>query len=85
VTVRGAAQQLGDVRAAVDGVGPGSSLANKIGDVQAALTDNDVPGSCSILSAFTHEVAAQASKKIPADTAASLVADAHRVRAVLSC
>ncbi|HEX6023484.1 MAG TPA: HYR domain-containing protein, partial [Solirubrobacter sp.] len=85
VTVRGASDQLTDLRTAVDGIGPGYSLINKISDVQAALLDNDVPGACSILSAFVNEVQAQSGKKIPAGTAASLVADATRIRAVLAC
>ena len=85
VTVRGATGQLADLRTAVNGVGPGYSLVNKISYVQAALADNDVPGSCSILSAFAHEVGAQSGKKIPAGTAASLNADATRIRTVLGC
>ena len=85
MTVRGAADQLADLRAAVDGIGPGHSLVDKISNVQAALVNNDVPASCSMLSAFAHEVGAQSAKKIPAGTAASLIADASRIQAVLAC
>ena len=85
VTVRGADHQLADLRTAVDGIGPGYSLINKISDVQAALANNDVPGGCAILSAFVNEVGAQSGKKIPVGTAASLIADASRIQAVLGC
>ena len=85
VTVRGAGDQLADLRTAVDGIGPGYSLINKISYVQAALANNDVPGGCSILSAFVNEVGAQSGKKIPVGTAASLIADASRIQAVLGC
>src|SRR3954453_8965184 len=85
VTVRGAASQLADLWTAVDGIGPGQSLINKVSNVQATGANNDVAGSCSMLSAFGHEVGAQSGKKIPADTAASLIADASRIQAVLSC
>jgi hypothetical protein len=85
VTVIGADSQLADLRGAVDGIGPGHSLVNKISYVQAALANIDVPGSCSILSAFANEVAAQSTKKIPAATPTSLIEDANRIRAVLAC
>jgi hypothetical protein len=85
VTVRGADNQLVDLRTAVDGIGPGYSLINKISYVQTALASNDVPGGCAILSAFVNEVDAQSGKKVPVDTAAALIADASRIQAVLGC
>ena len=85
VTVKGADSQLADLRTAVNGVGPGQSLINKISTVQAALANNDLPGGCSILSAFVKEVGAQSGKKIPFGTAASLIAKASQIRAVLGC
>ena len=78
VTVSRSSDRIDDLRAAVDAVGPGYSLVNKITHAQAALANNDATSSCSILSAFAHEVDAQSGKKIPADAAASLVADASR-------
>ena len=54
-------------------------------DAQAALAINDVPATCSILSAFISEVKAQSGKKIPATTAATLISDAVRIKTVLAC
>jgi hypothetical protein len=71
--VRGAGSQLDDLRAAVNGIGPGYSIVNKISYVHAALASNDVPGSCSILSAFVHEANARSGKKIPAGLRRMLV------------
>jgi hypothetical protein len=34
------------------GVGPGTSLADKVEAAQAAYTAGDVPGTCEILNAF---------------------------------
>ena len=70
---------------AVDGIGPGYSLINKISSVQAALANHDLAGGCSILSAFAHEVDAQSGKKIPTATAVALTADVGRIKAVLGC
>ena len=83
--VKGAAEQLTDLVSAVQGVGPGRSLANTIQRAQAALATNDVPEACSILQAFTNEVKAQSGKSIPAGAATALIADATRIRAVLNC
>ena len=85
VTVQGAAAQLADLRAAVEGVGPGSSLADKIEAAQAALAGNDAPGTCSILTAFINQVEAQSGKSTETGTADTLIADAMRIRAVLGC
>jgi hypothetical protein len=85
VTVRGAREQLADLLVAVTGVGPGQSLAAKIRAAVAWLPDRSLPLACEPLRAFAREVQAQAGKRIPAATAAALVEDATRIRAVLSC
>jgi hypothetical protein len=85
VHVKGADEQLADLGKAVKGVGPGTSLANKAKVAQAALGRNDVPGTCSILRAFINQAKAQTGKSIPATTAASLIADATRIKTVLGC
>lgn len=85
VTVKGAAAQLADLHGAVEGVGPGPSLADKVSAEQAAPARNDVPETCSILKAFINEVKAQSAKSIEADAAATLIADATRIGAVLGC
>jgi hypothetical protein len=86
VHVKGAGEQLADLGNAVKGVGPGTSLADKVKNAQAALAKNNVRGTCSILAAFISQVRAQAGKSIPMPTPASgLIADATRIRTVLGC
>jgi hypothetical protein len=85
VTVKGASEQLADLLLAVQGVGPGRSLADKVQSAQSSLASGNVVGTCSILSAFIHEVEAQSGKHIPAAQASQLMADAQRIRAILAC
>jgi hypothetical protein len=85
VTVRGAAAQLGDLRADVTGVGPGRSLAAKIGSALAAVSAGRPAAACDALQGFLDEVRAQSGRHVAADTAAVLVEDATRIRAVLAC
>jgi len=83
VHVRGADEQLVNLVAAVRGVGPGSSLANRLEATRAALAEGDAATTFALLKAFAHEVGAQQGKKIPTGTAATLLDAAARVRAVL--
>ena len=85
VTVRGAAEQLAELRADVHGVGTGESLSAKVNAAQAAYSSGDERGTCEILGAFINLVDAQAGKHILSHTADALIADATRVRAVLDC
>ena len=85
VHVAGAAEQLADLAEAVEGVGPGTSLADKIEEAQAAIADGDEDEGCEILHAFSNQVRAQSGNKIPTETATVLIADANRIRAVLDC
>jgi hypothetical protein len=85
VHVNGAADQLADLAEAVAGVGPGTSLADKITQATAYLDANDVPDTCSILTAFTHQVKAQTGKTIPQSEAATLTADALQSQTLLGC
>lgn len=85
VTVLGADDQLSDLLEAVDGVGPGNSLAAKVRSAQAALARGDVEAACNILRAFVNEVEAQAGNSLTTDDAAGLVVDATRIRTVLGC
>jgi hypothetical protein len=85
VSVAGPLEELTSLGNAVIGVGPGHSLANKVKNAYAALLENDVTGTCSILTAFTNEVGAQSGNKIVPSVAASLIADAAEIRSVLDC
>ena len=83
VTVQGAAAQLAALHQAVQGVGPGASLADKIAQAQAYLAAGDSTDAISTLTAFINEVNAQAGKHIPASQAAQFIADAKRIQALL--
>ena len=85
VHVKGAAEQLSDLANAVTGVGPGTSLADKVASVQSDLAANDTGDACGTLNAFINEVNAQTGKHIKADMAASLIEAAHRIEAVIPC
>lgn len=85
VTVKGAPAQIADLLQAVQGTGPGTSLAHKIQQAQSSLAAGDTTGACATLTAFTHEVTAQSGKSIPAGQASQLIADAQRIQAVLAC
>ena len=80
-----ASEQLADLLHAVQGVGPGTSLADKVQSAQSSLASGDVVGTCSILSAFIDEVKAQSGTHIPVLQASQLIADAQRIQAVLAC
>ncbi|MDA8355811.1 MAG: HYR domain-containing protein [Actinomycetota bacterium] len=85
VTVEGAAAQLSDLATAVQGVGPGKSLAEKVQVARSSLSAGNIRRTCSTLSAFVKEVQAQAGKKLGSSLAHQLIADAQRIQAVLSC
>ena len=83
VTVKGAAEQLADLYKAVQGIGPGTSLSDKVALVQSYLASGDVADACGTLRAFVNQVKAQSGKSIPTDTAQQLIADAQRIQARL--
>ena len=85
VQVNGAAEQLADLAATVNGVGPGRSLAATVAVAQWFLANGRTPSACLTLTVFQLEVRAQTGKSIPLDTASSLLADATRIRTVLGC
>jgi hypothetical protein len=85
VTVRGAADQLNDLAAASQGVGPGTSLGDKVAIAQADLAAGQTSVVCGDLTGYINEVNAQAGKHIDALTAGQLVAAAQQIQAVLGC
>jgi streptogramin lyase len=85
VHVKGAAEQLGDLAAAVAGVGPGKSLAAKVSAIEDDLAANDTADACATLNDFINEVNAQAGKKISTASAASLISQARNIEAALGC
>ena len=85
VLVKGATEQLSDLLTAVTGVGPGSSLADKVGQIQSYVGANDVVDACALLGAFTNEVNAQTGKKLSPAQASSLITQTQHVEAALDC
>jgi hypothetical protein len=85
VTVKGAAAQLADLYQAVKVVRQGTSLSRNVAQARSYLASGDVVRTCSALGAFLHKVAAQSGRSIPAATASTLIADAQRIQAVLTC
>jgi uncharacterized delta-60 repeat protein len=85
VHVKGAAEQLVDLAAAVQGVGPGKALADTVALAQALLAHDQLQATCVTLTVFTLEVRAQLGKKIPVAQAETLIATAQRIKAVLRC
>jgi hypothetical protein len=85
IQVLGAADQLVVLRSAVTGVGSGTSLADKVATTQAAVAARDSATACRLLADLGDQLRAQAGKKLPAATAATLRADAARIASVLGC
>jgi streptogramin lyase len=85
VLVKGAAEQLTDLGAAVAGVGPGRSLAAKVAAIAAYVAANDTLAACATLRAFISEVNAQIGKKVSAVQAASFIGQAQDIETALGC
>lgn len=85
VIVKGAAEQLADLLARVQGVGPGLSFGAKVRAAITALENGNVATACSSLSAFLGEIAAQSGKSITAAEAAALTATVQQIQAVMGC
>ena len=84
VHVNGAAEQLGDLLAAVEGIPP-SALSAKIRRAQHDLALGDIPATCSDLDGFIALVRAQSGKKLTEAQANALIASARQVKTVLGC
>ena len=85
VPVKGAAEQLDELAAAVEGVGPGKSLTAKVNAIQGYVAANDTASACATLDDLINEVNAQSGKKISTALAASLISQAHSIQAALGC
>lgn len=85
VAVAGAEEQLAELLELVTGIGPGTSLADKVQSARAALQAGDVRDACERLVAFAYESQAQSGKKLTAEQARDLAFAAARIRAVLAC
>ncbi|HLM04461.1 MAG TPA: hypothetical protein VK402_04625 [Blastococcus sp.] len=85
IEVIGADDQLRALRSAVTGVGPGTSLRDKITAVQAARTAGNAAAACQGLTEFANQVGALSGRRMATGTATALIADATRIRSVMAC
>jgi hypothetical protein len=85
VTVLGAPDQLDQLKAAVVGVGPGTSLFDKIEAAKSFLGAGMVGAACDGLGGFVNEVMAQSGQSITTGDAAGFTAGARQVEVVLAC
>jgi len=69
----------------VAGVGPGKSLADKVGLAQTYYAVPDVQATCAMLTDFGNEVRAQRGKKITAEVADELTADTLAIIGAIGC
>lgn len=77
---------LQELRAAVEGVGPGKSLAKKVALAQTYFEVPDVQATCDVLSDFVNQVRAQWGKKfISAALAEQLTLDAQAIMMAIAC
>ena len=76
---------LSQLLAAVTGIGPGKSLANKIVLAQTYFAVPDLDSTCGVLAAFRNEVRAQSGKKLSREVAATLRADATAIMDAIGC
>ncbi len=85
VTVKGAAQQIADLKAYVASLNLGPGLTNSLESKLNAAAQDPLPGSCSDLGNFINQVNAQTGKAISSQVATQLVATAKRIKSVLGC
>ena len=86
VKVLGAAGQLDLLLIDATGVGTGTSLADKVKEIQKAVDGGRTRNACTGLAQFLDMVNKQAAKgKVTSARAASLTAQANTIKATLSC
>lgn len=79
------AEALATLLMEVRGVGPGTSLADKVAMAQTYYAVPDIQATCAVLAGFVNEVNAQAGKKISQQLDTKLIADALAIEAAIVC
>jgi hypothetical protein len=74
-----------ELQAAVKGVGPGTSLLDKVTFAKTYYVAEDISATCSVLGAFLNEVRAQGGKSLTTELAGKLTADAQGIREAIGC
>ena len=77
--------QLADLLVAVTGVGPGTSLVDKVKQIQGYVGAGDTTAACTALNSFLGLVAAQNGKKLSVEQAQLLSAEMAKISVALSC
>jgi len=85
VAVPTASDLLATLLRNVTGLGPGTSLPDKVSQAQTYLAGSDVASACSTLAQFVNEANAQAQKKLTAEQAGTLTTAAKQVETALRC
>ena len=89
ITVQVSVPTIADLVASVEALdlhhGIENSLVKKLTNAQRNLDRDDLSGACDKLGAFIGQVEAQSGRKIDADDASDLIAEAEAVRASLGC
>ena len=76
---------LAALLAEVTGVGPGTSLADKVALAQTYFAVPDIHTTCTVLKGLVSEVQAQAGKKISSQLSIQLIADANAIETAIGC
>jgi hypothetical protein len=79
------AQLLAALQNAVNGLPPGTSLADKVAQAITYFDKHDIPDTCSILTAFVNQVKALPSRIISKSEAATLIGIARQTKTLLGC
>jgi beta-glucosidase len=79
-----AVAQINDQIALVGSTG-GGSFAAQLTSAKSMLMDGAANAACNTLNAYIDHVRAQSGKQFPAATAATLIANANQIRAVIGC
>jgi hypothetical protein len=69
----------------VTGLGPGSSLVNKVMLAETYYAVPDVPSTFSVLTGVLNEVNAQTAKKISVTKAAKITSDTQAIDTAIGC
>jgi len=77
--------QLAYLLTAVTGVGPGTSLADKVKQIQGYVAANDTTAACGGLSTFIALVKAQTGKKLSTAQAVLFTQEAESIKVLLGC
>ena len=83
--VKGAAELLTDLAAAVAQIGGSHRLARDVAAIQRRVTANHTHHACLSLHAFISDVRTKIGKKLSRTQAASLIQQARDIQAALGC